>query len=581
MLIRLSWGYLRNHKGALAALLILQVIQSMAMLWLPTLNADIINDGVLTGDIPLIWLLGGAMLGITLLQGATLAGAMFFGQRLAAAMGAHIRRRIFSTVQGFGRAELSEFGAGSLITRSTNDVTQVQRVVQAIFSFVVMAPIMGIGGVVMAIRQDTVLSGVFLVIVPVLAAFSYVMMRHLSPLYGRQQKRVDAVNRILREQLSGVRVIRAFLRQSEERDRYTQANDELRTIWLKIGISWALLWPVVDIIVGMSSAAIIWFGAMRIDAGAMQVGSLIAFINYLGQILGAIMVSAFIVMMAPRAEVSAKRIAAVLATVPEITSAPDARPAPADGSFELIGAGVKYPGAEASVLRDISFRLSPGTTTAVIGATGSGKSTLVHLLTRMLDPTVGKVSYAGQGIRTLELTSLRDKIALVPQKAYLFSGTLAGAITGERGEITDEERVWKALEIAQAADFVRELDGGLNAEVSPGGKNFSGGQRQRLTIARAVYRLLGGQTRLLILDDSFSALDFATDKALRGALSEVTKDIAVLVVAQRVSSIRSAEAIVVLEAGEMVGYGRHEELMESCDTYREIAHSQLSAKEAA
>lgn len=581
MLIRLSWGYLRRHKGALVALIVLQAIQSMAMLWLPTLNADIINDGVLTGNIGRIWLLGGLMLGITAIQACALGSAMFFGQRLAASMGAHIRRRIFTTVQGFGRAELSEFGAGSLITRSTNDVTQVQRVVQSVFSFVVMAPIMGIGGVLMAIRQDIVLSGVFLVIVPVLAAFSYVMMRHLSPLYGKQQKRVDTVNRILREQLSGVRVIRAFLRQGEERERYTRSNDDLREIWLKIGISWAILWPVVDVIVGVSSAAIIWFGAMRIDDGAMQVGSLIAFINYLGQILGAVMISAFIVMMAPRAEVSAKRITKVLSTVPAIGNRPGASPAPHDGAFELVEAGVKYPGAEASVLRDISFRLEPGTTTAVIGATGSGKSTLVHLLTRLLDPTSGEVTYGGQDIRDLELTSLRSKIALVPQKAYLFSGSLAGAITGERGEIAVEARVWRALEIAQAADFVRELDGGLYAEVSPGGTNFSGGQRQRLTIARAVYRLLGGDTRLLILDDSFSALDFATDKALRGALAEVTKDVAVLVVAQRVSSIRSAEAIVVLEAGDMVGYGRHEELMDSCETYREIAHSQLSAKEAA
>lgn len=583
MLIQLTWDYLRHRKGRVAAVLVLQLIQSIASLWLPALNAAIINDGVLEADIPVIWQLGGVMLGVTILQVIAISTAIYLGAGLAMGLGHHLRSEVFGKVQSFGRAELHRFGPASLITRSTNDVSQVQMVVHLTFTIIVMAPIMGVGGIVMAAAQDVVLSGLFVVIVPVLGLFTFSMMVRLGPLYEVQQTRVDTINRLLREQLTGVRVIRAFLRQQAQKRRFRRANDDMREVWLKIGTTWAFMMPVIQMIVGLSSVAIVWFGGHRIDDGAMQVGSLIAFINYLMQILMAIMMAAMMFMMVPRARVSANRIGDVLHTDIDIVAPAEPTPLPpSPAEFRLDGATVQYDDADRPVLDSINLRFPAGSTTALVGGTGSGKTTLVHMLSRMVDPVSGTVTLGGTDIRSFDPTSLRARIALVPQKAYLFAGTVASTVTGQRGALEfDEERIWRALDAAQATEFVAKLDDGLESRIDPGGRNLSGGQRQRLTIARALYRAMAGEVDLIIFDDSFSALDFATDKKLRHALPDAVPGVAVLIVAQRISTIRHADRIVVLDGGRDVGQGTHEELMESCSTYREIVASQLSAEEAA
>ncbi|AZN28995.1 ABC transporter ATP-binding protein [Flaviflexus salsibiostraticola] len=583
MLIQLTWDYLRHRKGRVAAVLVLQLIQSIASLWLPALNAAIINDGVLEADIPVIWQLGGVMLGVTILQVIAISAAIYLGAGLAMGLGHHLRSEVFGKVQSFGRAELHRFGPASLITRSTNDVSQVQMVVHLTFTIIVMAPIMGVGGIVMAAAQDVVLSGLFVVIVPILGLFTFSMMVRLGPLYEVQQTRVDTINRLLREQLTGVRVIRAFLRQQAQKRRFRRANDDMREVWLKIGTTWAFMMPVIQMIVGLSSVAIVWFGGHRIDDGAMQVGSLIAFINYLMQILMAIMMAAMMFMMVPRARVSANRIGDVLHTDIDIVAPAEPTPLPpSPAEFRLDGATVQYDDADRPVLDSIDLRLPAGSTTALVGGTGSGKTTLVHMLSRMVDPVSGTVTLGGTDIRSFDPTSLRARIALVPQKAYLFAGTVASTVTGQRGALEfDEERIWRALDAAQATEFVAKLDDGLESRIDPGGRNLSGGQRQRLTIARALYRAMAGEVDLIIFDDSFSALDFATDKKLRHALPDAVPGVAVLIVAQRISTIRHADRIVVLDGGRDVGQGTHEELMESCSTYREIVASQLSAEEAA
>lgn len=583
MLIQLTWDYLRHRKGRVAAVLVLQLIQSIASLWLPALNAAIINDGVLEADIPVIWQLGGVMLGVTILQVIAISAAIYLGAGLAMGLGHHLRSEVFGKVQSFGRAELHRFGPASLITRSTNDVSQVQMVVHLTFTIIVMAPIMGVGGIVMAAAQDVVLSGLFVVIVPILGLFTFSMMVRLGPLYEVQQTRVDTINRLLREQLTGVRVIRAFLRQQAQKRRFRRANDDMREVWLKIGTTWAFMMPVIQMIVGLSSVAIVWFGGHRVDDGAMQVGSLIAFINYLMQILMAIMMAAMMFMMVPRARVSANRIGDVLHTDIDIVAPAEPTPLPpSPAEFRLDGATVQYDDADRPVLDSIDLRLPAGSTTALVGGTGSGKTTLVHMLSRMVDPVSGTVTLGGTDIRSFDPTSLRARIALVPQKAYLFAGTVASTVTGQRGASEfDEERIWRALDAAQATEFVAKLDEGLESRIDPGGRNLSGGQRQRLTIARALYRAMAGEVDLIIFDDSFSALDFATDKKLRHALPDAVPGVAVLIVAQRISTIRHADRIVVLDGGRDVGQGTHEELMESCPTYREIVASQLSAEEAA
>lgn len=582
MLLRLTWDYLRPRTAQVLAVFVLQLIQSLASLFLPALNATIINEGVLLADIPKIWQLGGIMLAVTLLQVLAMGSAVYVGANLSMGLGHHLRSSMFGTVQGFGRAELHHYGPASLITRSTNDVTQVQMVVHMTFTVIVMAPIMGIGGIIMAAAQDLALSGLFAIIVPVLGIFTFGMMVRLGPLYEVQQKRVDTINRLLREQLTGVRVIRAFLRQQAQKLRFRTANNNMRQVWLKIGTTWAFMMPVIQMIVGLSSVAIVWFGGHRIDDGGMQVGALVAFINYLMLILMAIMMSAMMFMMVPRARVSANRIGAVLDTKIDIQAPADPTPLPpSPATFELDRTTVQYDDADRPVLDSISIGLWPGTTTAVVGGTGSGKTTLVHMLSRMVDPVSGSVTLDGTDLRSFDPKELRKRIALVPQKAYLFAGTIASTITGQRGATEfNETRIWAALDAAQATEFVSKLDEGLDSRVDPGGRNLSGGQRQRLTIARALYRALTDDVDLVIFDDSFSALDFTTDKNLRHALPAAIPGIAVLIIAQRISTIRTADRILVLDEGRDVGQGTHEELMDTCTTYREIVASQLSAEEA-
>lgn len=583
MLVRLSWEYLRVRKRKVLAVIALQLVQSMAALMLPALNAAIINDGVLQSDIGKIWALGAVMLGVTILQVIAIASAIYVGAGLAMGLGAHLRARMFTKVQKFGRAELHSFGPASLITRSTNDVQQVQMVIHMTFTVIVMAPIMGIGGVVMAAAQDIVLSELFVIIIPVLGIFVAVMMIQLGPLYEVQQKRVDTINRILREQLTGVRVIRAFLRQRAEKKRFREANNNMRKVWLQIGTRWAFMMPVIQMIIGISSVAIIWFGGHRIEDGGMQVGSLIAFINYLMQILMAVMMASMMFMIVPRARVSAGRIGAVLDTdISIISSAAPTDLPPSPATFALENATVQFEDADRPVLDSINLSMPSGTTTAIVGGTGSGKTTLVHLLSRMVDPSPGRVSLGGIDLRDFDPSQLRKRIALVPQKAYLFAGTIASTVTGQRGADTfDEKRIWRALDAAQATEFVEKLDKKLLSPIDPGGRNLSGGQRQRLTIARALYRAMAEDVDLIIFDDSFSALDFATDKKLRAALPDAIPNVAVLIVAQRISTIRGADQILVLDGGRDVGQGTHEELMETCSTYREIVASQLSAEETA
>ncbi|WP_182354542.1 ABC transporter ATP-binding protein [Flaviflexus huanghaiensis] len=583
MLLHLTWDYLRRRKVRIAAVIVLQLIQSIASLWLPALNAAIINDGVLKADIPVIWQLGAVMLGVTVLQVFAISSAIYFGAELAMGLGHHLRSEVFEKVQAFGRAELHRFGPASLITRSTNDVSQVQMVVHMTFTIIVMAPIMGIGGIIMAAAQDVALSGLFVIIVPVLGLFTFSMIVRLGPLYEVQQKRVDTINRLLREQLTGVRVIRAFLRQQAQKLRFQKANNEMREVWLKIGTTWAFMMPVIQMIVGLSSVAIVWFGGHRIEDGGMEVGSLIAFINYLMQILMAIMMSAMMFMMVPRARVSANRIGAVLGTdVAIVAPTEPASLPPSPAEFRLESATVQYDDADRPVLDSIDIRFPPGSTTALVGGTGSGKTTLAHLLSRMVDPASGTVILGGIDVRGFDPAELRTRIALVPQKAYLFAGTIATTVSGQRRATEfDDARIWKALDAAQATEFVTKLDDGLESRIDPGGRNLSGGQRQRLTIARALYRAMAGDVDLVIFDDSFSALDFATDQRLRHALPDAIPGVAVLIVAQRISTIRHADQIVVLDGGQDVGQGTHDELMESCPTYREIVASQLSAEEAA
>ncbi|UNX56080.1 ABC transporter ATP-binding protein/permease [Georgenia sp. TF02-10] len=579
MLLHVLRRFLRSYRRDFGIVVVLQVIQTLAALWLPTLNADIINNGVVQGDTGYILRIGGVMLAVSAVQVLCAVGAVYVGARTAMAVGRDMRTAVFDRVQRFGSAEMGRFGAPSLITRTTNDVQQVQLVLLMTFVIIIMAPIMMVGGVVMALQQDVPLSALLLVVVPLLAAVMGLAALRLRPLFRQMQERLDRINLVLREQIQGVRVIRSFNRQGTERDRFAVANDELMTTALGVGRLMAVLFPAVQLIISASSVAVVWFGAGRIDGGGMEVGALIAFLNYLMQILMAVLMAVMMFMLVPRAEVSAERIDAVLRTTPVIASParptrlPERRrPLP----VELAGATFGYPGADAPVLAGVDLRLTPGTTTAVIGSTGAGKTTLVNLVPRLLDVTAGAVRLGGVDVRDLDLAELRARVALVPQKAYLFSGTVADTLRLGRPEATDAE-LWRALEVAQARDFVEEMPAGLDSPVEQGGANFSGGQRQRLAIARALVR----PADVYLFDDSFSALDYATDARLRAALPAATGGASILVVGQRVASIRGADQILVLDDGHPVGLGTHAELMASCPTYQEIVLSQLSAAEAA
>ncbi|WP_341395806.1 ABC transporter ATP-binding protein [Arthrobacter sp. G119Y2] len=575
MLVRLIRQNLAPYKGAVAAVVILQFLQTAATLYLPTLNADIIDRGVVVADTGVILGLGGWMLAITAGQVLCAVTATYFAARVAMSVGRNIRDNLFTTVESFSSREVGVFGAPSLITRTTNDVQQVQMALLMTFTVMVSAPIMGIGGVVLALNQDVPLSGILLLILPVLFAVIGLVLRRLIPLFRRAQKQIDRVNSVLREQIMGIAVIRAFVRERTEEARFDTANADLTGTQLRTAQYMALLFPAAMLVANLASVAVVWLGAYRIDAGQMQIGALTAFIAYIMQILMAVMMSMFMIMMLPRAAVCAERIYEVLDTESTVHDAPAAVPLVFDGGTLVFdGVGYTYPGAEAPVLHGISFTAESGRTTAIIGSTGAGKSTLLNLVPRLLDATSGGISIDGQDIEEVTLHSLRSGIGLVPQKAYLFSGTIGSNLRFGKPDATDAE-LWEALEIAQAADFVRASEGALEHRVEQGGGNFSGGQRQRLAIARA----LVVRPSVYLFDDSFSALDFATDARLRAALKQRTRNSTVLIVAQRVNTITDAGRIVVLEEGRIAGQGTHAELMDSSPTYREIVESQLTAEE--
>ncbi|MER7760262.1 ABC transporter ATP-binding protein [Streptomyces sp. NPDC097619] len=577
MLIRLLRTHLGPYRKPIGLLVLLQLLQTSATLYLPTLNADIIDNGVIKGDTGYILGFGALMLGVSFVQLLCNIGAVYFGARTAAALGRDVRAAVFDRVQSFSARELGQFGAPSLITRTTNDVQQVQMLVLMSFTLMVSAPIMCIGGIVMALSLDVPLSAVLLGVVPVLGVSVGSIVVLTRPLFRQMQSRLDTVNRVLREQISGNRVIRAFVRDGYERDRFERANTELTDVSLSAGRLMALMFPTVIVVVNMSSVAVVWFGAMRIDSGGMEIGALTAFLAYLMQIVMSVMMATFMFMMVPRAEVCAERIQAVLDTESSVVPPADPlRELAERGALELRGADFRYPGAEAPVLIGVDLVARPGETTAVIGSTGSGKSTLLGLVPRLFDVTGGEVLVDGADVRRIDPALLARTVGMVPQKPYLFSGTVASNLRYGRPDATDEE-LWRALEVAQAKGFVAELEGGLEAPIAQGGTNVSGGQRQRLAIARTLVQ----RPEIYLFDDSFSALDYATDAALRAALSRETEDATVVIVAQRVSTIRDADRIVVLDEGRVVGVGRHHELMADNETYREIVLSQLTEAEAA
>ncbi|GIH50641.1 ATP-binding cassette, subfamily B [Microbispora rosea] len=576
MLSRLLRTYLRPYSPALAAVVLFQLVGTIASLYLPSLNADIIDQGVATGDTGYILTTGGWMLTVSLVQIACSIAAVYYGARVAAGFGRDVRSAVFHRVTGFSQREVSEFGAPSLITRNTNDVQQIQMLVVMTCTMLVAAPIMGVGGIIMALRQDVGLSWLMLVCVPVLLVSIGLIVFRMVPQFRAMQTRIDVVNQVLREQLSGIRVVRAFVREREETRRFAKANDELTDTALRVGRLTALIFPTVMLILNASSVAVLWFGAARVDSGEMQVGALTAFLMYLMQILMSMMMATFISIMIPRAAVCAERISEVLDTESSVRPSDDpVRQVDRRGELELRDVEFRYPGAEAPVLTGISFRVAAGQTTAVIGSTGSGKTTLVSLVPRLFDATSGAVLIDGADVRELDPQMLWTRIGLVPQKPYLFTGTVASNLRYGNPDATDEE-LWEALEIAQARDFVEAMPEGLQAPISQGGTNVSGGQRQRLSIARA----LVAKPEIYLFDDSFSALDLTTDARLRAALRPYTADAAVMIVAQRVSTIADADQIVVLDDGVVVGIGTHDQLLDTCPTYVEIVESQLTAGSA-
>ena len=576
MLIRLLRTYLRPYRRDLQLVILLQLVQTLATLYLPTLNADIIDNGVITGDTHYILKTGGFMLIVAVVQIISAIGAVFFGARTAMAVGRDIRHSVFGRVMNFSAREVGHFGTPSLITRNTNDVQQVQMLTLMTFTLMVAAPIMCVGGIILALNQDVKLSALLLVSVPVLGIIVMLIISRMRPLFRMMQERIDEINRIMREQITGVRVIRAFVRDSAERERFGEANGDLYDVGLGTGRLMALMFPSVMLVLNFSSIAVLWFGGHLINDGTMQIGALTAFLTYLLQILMSVMMATFMFMMVPRAEVCAERIVEVLDTEPDLV--PPSQPVPTGavhGRLELRHAEFRFPGAQQPVLCDINILAEPGQVTAIIGGTGSGKTTLISLIPRLMDATNGSVLVDGVNVRDLDPMALSDLVGLVPQRPYLFSGTVASNLRYGNPDATDAE-LWRALEIAQGRDFVAQMQGGLDAKIAQGGTNVSGGQRQRLAIARAIVH----KPEIYLFDDSFSALDYATDAALRTALSHETANATVLIVAQRVATIRNADKIIVLDGGRIVASGTHDELMASDETYREIVLSQLTEQEA-
>ncbi|GAA4229330.1 ATP-binding cassette subfamily B protein [Streptosporangium album] len=577
MLSRLLRTYLRPYSSALTAVVALQLVGTMASLYLPSLNADIIDQGVATGDTGYILTTGGWMLAVSLVQIACSIAAVYYGSRAAMGFGRDVRSAVFHQVGGFSAREVAQFGAPSLITRSTNDVQQVQMLVVMTCTMLVAAPIMCVGGIIMALREDIGLSWLMLVCVPALLISIGLIISRMVPQFRAMQTRIDTVNQVLREQLSGIRVVRAFSREREETVRFGGANDALTSTALRVGRLTSLIFPVVMLILNASSVAVLWFGAGRVDGGDMRIGALTAFLMYLMQILTSMMMATFISMMIPRAAVCAERIGEVLDTESSVRP-PDSpvRQPHGHAELELRDVEFRYPGAAAPVLSGISFRAVAGQTTAVIGSTGSGKTTLVSLVPRLFDATSGTVSVDGVDVRDLDPQALWTRIGLVPQKPYLFTGTVASNLRYGNPDATDEE-LWEALDVAQARDFVEAMPEGLDAPITQGGTNVSGGQRQRLSIARA----LVSRPEIYLFDDSFSALDLATDARLRAALRPHTAQAAVVIVGQRISTVADADQIIVLDDGVIVGRGTHDELLDSCPTYIEIVESQMTVESAA
>ena len=577
MLVRLLRERLTPYRAVIGAVVLLQLVQTLATLYLPTLNADIIDRGVISGDTGYILQLGGVMLAVSVVQIVCSAGAVFLGARTASALGRDVRAALFDRVQSFSAREVGRFGTPSLITRTTNDVQQVQMLTLMTLTMMVSAPIMGVGGIVLAVHLDVGLSSLLLVAVPALAVVVTLIIVRMRPLFRLTQDRLDRINRVLREQIAGVRVVRAFVRDEHERRRFTGANEDLYDVSLAIGRLMAFMFPAVMLVLNVSSVAVTWFGGHRIASGDLQVGELTAYLSYLMQILMSVMMATFMFMLVPRAEVCAERIEEVLDTASSVVPPADpVRELPRHGHLELRGAGFRYPGAERPVLSGIDLVARPGEVTAVIGSTGSGKTTLLNLVPRLMDATEGAVLVDGVPVTAIDPELLSELVAIVPQKPYLFTGTVADNLRYGNPDATDEE-LWHALEVAQAREFVEALPEGLAAPVAQGGTNVSGGQRQRLAIARALVH----RPEIYLFDDSFSALDYATDAALRAALTRETREATVVIVAQRVSTIRHADRIVVLDGGRVVGTGTHETLMADDETYRQIVLSQLTEQEAA
>jgi len=576
-MIRLLATYLRPYRRALAVVMVLVVVQALANLYLPNLNADIINNGVVKGDTGYIVRTGGLMLLVTFLVGVCAIVAVYFGSRTAMAFGRDVRSAIFRRVMSFSQKETNVFGTPSLITRNTNDVQQVQMVLIMTFNVMIMAPIMLVGGVIMALREDVPLSSLLIIVVPLVVVVMGLIATRAMPLFRSMQKRTDRIQQVMRETLSGIRVIRAFVRTDHDEARYDVANRDLTDTSLRVNRLFATMIPFLFGIMNLSTVAIVWFGGLRIDSGGMPIGNLSAFLQYVMQVLMAVMMAALMFVMVPRAAVAAGRIQEVLDSTAEIfdPAVPAALPDP-HGLVEFDNIEFGYPGAERPVLSRISFSARPGQTTAIIGSTGSGKTTLVNLIPRFYDVTSGSVCIDGVDVRQMRQEALWGLIGMVPQKAFLFSGTVASNLRYGDAKASDDE-IWQALEIAQARDFVSEMTGGLEAEIDQGGTNVSGGQRQRLAIARAVVR----KPKIFIFDDSFSALDVRTDQQLRAALRHEIQGATVIIVAQRVGTILHADQIVVLDGGNVVGLGTHAELIETCETYQEIVYSQLTREEVA
>ncbi|MDA8202506.1 MAG: ABC transporter ATP-binding protein [Chloroflexi bacterium] len=574
---KLLTTYLAPYRPQLLLVIVLLTIQAMANLYLPNLNADIINNGVVKGDISYIVRTGVLMLGVTLLLAAASTVAIFFSSRTAMSFGRDVRGAVFRRVLDFSAVETGQFGAPSLITRNTNDVQQVQMVIVMALNVMILAPIMSVGGIFMALREDVPLSSLLVVIIPAMGIVIGTLVTRAMPLFRSMQKKIDRINQVMRENLTGVRVIRAFVRTEHEELRFDDANADLTDTSLRVNRLFALMIPSLFAILNLSTVAILWFGGLRINSGEMPIGNLLAFLQYVMQILFSVMMATVMFVMVPRAAASAERIQQVLDVEGSIcdpeTPVRIAEPA---GRVEFRNVEFRYPGAQEPVLRDISFAAEPGKTTAIVGSTGSGKSTVVNLIPRFYDATRGAVLLDGVDVRDLRQEDLWRDVGMVPQQAFLFSGTVASNLRYGNEDATDED-LWHALSIAQGQQFVSELPGGLEAPIDQGGTNVSGGQRQRLAIARVLVK----RPRVYIFDDSFSALDFKTDSMLRAALRGETQDATVLIVAQRVGTVLHADQIVVLDAGEVVGVGTHAELMDTCETYREIVFSQLTAEEAA